>query len=69
MAEKDEIEEKLNTVTRNYYAEIGEFINEYLEKDIVLLKDLYKKCKNWLDENEIKESNDDDDDDDDDNGD
>lgn len=57
MKENSKLEDQLEEVTSNTYAEIGEFMNEYLEKENALMKELYKKCKNWLDENDMPYEN------------
>lgn len=52
-----ELEDKLESVTNNDYVEIGEFMNEYFESEIGLLKKTYRKCKEWLDDNDMPYEN------------
>lgn len=47
----EQLEEKLDEVTDNTYVEIGNFMNEYMEKELVLMQETYDKCKKWLDDN------------------
>lgn len=48
-----DIERKLQDVTDNKYPEIGRYVNDYYRHDIEAMKELYDRCKKYLDDNNL----------------
>ena len=55
-------EDKLHEVTHNTYDEVGDLMNELLEKRVAILEETYLKIKKYLDDNNLPYEEDDEED-------
>lgn len=52
-AEQTILEEKLESVTHNTYEDIGDMLNDMIEKQNKVMQETYEKIKKYLDDNNL----------------